>query len=275
MHNGCFKCRRFDQDHSSHNCLHGFPDGKLYKKITATCDACGNAPNEEKRSAPSTKGKVVSAITIDNMTTSDNDDDDLVTTVMPSAILGNGSFSESNVSLPLHSKHFIAKFQVFADHLDFPLTYASLVNNGAHLVLICPEVANELHLQCHPLKKPEIVSVAIEDGKKKKKMTLYHYVKFTVMSTDNVWTSKVIHTLVAPRLCMPIILELLFLIHNNIVTNHAEHSCVDKKTGYNFLNLRPVSPPPLPHIHARNKLSSLKLPKRRFSLNSLRCATSI
>ena len=195
MHNGCFKCRRFDQDHSSHNCLHGFPDRKLYKKITATCDACGNAPKEEKRSAPSTKGKVVSAITIDNMTTGDNDDNDLVATVMLSAILGNGSFSESNVSPLLHSKHFIAKFQVFADHLDFPLTYASLVDNGAYLIFIRPEVANELHLQCHPLKKPEIVSVAIKDGKQKKKMTLYHYVKFTVMSTDNVWTSKVIHTL--------------------------------------------------------------------------------
>ena len=169
-----------------------------------------------------------------NMTTGSDDDDNFVATVMPSAILSNSSFSESDISPPLCLKHFVAKFQIFVDHLDFPLTYVFLVDNGAHLVLIHPEVPDELRLQHHPLKKPEIVSVAIEDGKKKKKMTLYHFVKFTVMSTDNIWTSKVIYALVAPGLCMPIILGLLFLIHNNIVTDHAEHSCVDKKTGYNF-----------------------------------------
>jgi len=254
MHNGCFKCRRFDQSHSSHNCPHGFPDGKSYKKVTATCDACGNAPKKDKRSAPSAKGKAVAAITTDDMTTGSDDEDDFVAAVMPSAVLGNGSFSESDVSPPLRSKHFVAKFQIFADHLDFPLTYAALVDNGAHLVLIRPEVADELHLQRHPLKTPEIVSVAIEDGKKKEKMTLYDYVKFTVTSMDNVWTSKVIHALVAPGLCMPIILGLPFLIHNDIVTDHAERSCVDKKTGYNFLNPAPVSPPPPPRMRAKEQI---------------------
>ena len=174
----------------------------------------------------------------------------------------NGSFLESDISPPLCSKHFIAKFQVFVDHLDFPLTYASLVNNGAHLILIHPEIADELHLQCHPLKKPEIVSMAIKDSKKKKKMTLYHYVKFTVTFTDNVWTSKVIHALVAPGLCMPIILGLSLLIHNDIVTDNAEHSCVDKKTGYNFLNLSPVSPPPLPHMHTKEQIKFTKATKK-------------
>ena len=228
-----------------HNCPNGFPDGKSYKRITATCDACGKAPKKEGKPAPSAKGKAVAAITTDNMTTG-SDDKDFVAAVMPSAVLGNGSFSESDVSPPLRSKHFVAKFQIFADHLDFPLTYTSLVDNGAHIVLIRPEVADELRLQRHPLKKPEIVSVAIEDGKKKKKMTLYHFVKFTVTSTDNVWTSKIIHALVAPGLCMPIILGLPFLIHNDIITDHAERSCVDKKTGYNFLNPAPISPPPPP-----------------------------
>ena len=196
------------------------------------------------------------------MTTGSNDEDDFVTAVMPSAVLGNGSFSESDISPPLCSKHFIANFQVFADHLYFPLTYASLVDNSAHLVLIHPEVANELHLQCHPLKTPKIVSVAIEDGKKKKKKTLYNYVKFTIMSTDNFWILKVIHALVAPGLCMPIILGLPFLVHNDIVTNHAERSCVDKKTGYNFLNPAPVSPPPPPHMHAKEQIKFTKVAKK-------------
>ena len=260
-HNGCFKCRHFDQSHGSHNCPHGFPDGKSYKKITATCDACGNAPKKEK--APhSTKGKAIATIMTDNMTTGSDDDNDFVAAVMPSAVLSNSSFSESNISPPLCSKHFIAKFQIFADHLDFPLTYASLIDNSAHLVLICPEVANELRLQCHPLKKPEIVSVTIKDGKKKKKMTLYHFVKFTVTSMDNIWTSKVIHALVASGLCMPIILGLPFLIHNNIVTNHAECSCVDKKTGYNFLNPALVSPPPPLCMWVKEQIKFMKEAKK-------------
>ena len=165
---GCFKCWWFNQTHGSHNCPNGFPDGKSYKRITATCDACGNAPKKEEKPAPSAKGKAVAAITTNDMTTG-SDDEDFVAAVMPSAVLGNGSFSESDICPPLHSKHFIAKFQIFADHLDFPLTYVSLVDNSAHIVLIHPEVADELRLQHHPLKKPEIVSVAIEDGKKKKK----------------------------------------------------------------------------------------------------------
>ena len=167
-HNGCFKCQRFNQTHGSHNCPNGFLDGKSYKRITATCDACGNAPKKEGKPAPSAKGKAVAAITTDDMTTG-SDDEDFVAAVMPSAVLGNGSFSESDISPPLHSKHFVAKFQIFVDHLDFPLIYVSLVDNGAHIVLIHPEVADELQLQHHPLKKPEIVSITIEDGKKKKK----------------------------------------------------------------------------------------------------------
>ena len=115
----------------------------MYKKITATCDTFGNAPKKEK--APHlTKGKAIAAIMTDNMTTGSDNNNNFVAAVMPSAILGNGSFSESDVSPPLCLKHFIAKFQIFADHLDFPLTYVSLVDNGAHLVLIHPEVANEL-----------------------------------------------------------------------------------------------------------------------------------
>jgi hypothetical protein len=46
--------------------------------------------------------------------------EDFVTAVMPSAVLGNGSFSEDDVNSPMRSKHFVAKFNVAAEHLDFP-----------------------------------------------------------------------------------------------------------------------------------------------------------
>jgi len=262
LFNGCFKCRRFNQSHGTLDCPNDFPDGKTYKKITANCDAAGNAPKKEGKSVPSAKGKAVAAVVNDEMSTPSEDEDDFVSAVMPSAVLGDGSFSEGDVSPPLRSKHFVAKFKIAAKHLDFPLTFASLIDNGAHLVLMRPEVADELHLERHLLKVPETVSVAIEDGKKKKKMTLYYYVKFSVTSLDNVWTSKTIHAIIAPGLCMPVVLGLPFLIHNDIVTDHAEHSCIDKKTGYNFLNPKPVIPPPPPRKRAIDQIKFTKSAKK-------------
>ena len=261
QHNGCFKCRRFDQSHGANNCPHGFPDGRSYRKVTATCDCMGNAPKKNAKPSTSGKGKAVAAVTNEDMEEVSEDDDECIAAVMPSAVLGNGSFSESDVSPPLRSKHFVAKFNIFAGHLDFPLTFSSLVDNGAHVVLIRPDVVDQLRLQRHPLKTPEIVSVAIEDGKKKK-MKLYHYVKFAVTSVDNVWTSKVIHAIVAPGLCMPVILGLPFLIHNNIVTDHAQRSCIDKMTGYNILNPAPVKPPPPPRKRLKEQIKDAKATKK-------------
>jgi len=160
-----------------------------------------------------------------------SEEDNFVTVVMPSAVLGNGSFSEDDVSPPLHSKHFVAKFNIVAMHLDFPLMFSMLIDNGAHVVLICPKVIDVLKLKCHLLQTPETVSVAIsENNKKKVKMTLHYYIKLEVTSLDNAWTSKAVHAIITPRLCMPVILGLPFLIHNDIATNHKERSCIDKKS---------------------------------------------
>ena len=262
QHNGCFKCRCFDQSHGANNCPHGFPDGKSYRKVTATCDCAGNPPKKNGKPFTSGKGKAVAAVTNEDMVSVSEDEEECIAAVMPSAVLGNGSFSESDVSPPLQSKHFVAKFNIFAGHLDFPLTFPSLVDNGAHVVLIRPNIVDQLRLQRHPLKTPEIVSVAIEDGKKKKKMKLYHYVKFAVTPTDNVWTSKVIHAIVAPGLCMPLILGLPFLIHNNIVTDHAQWSCIDKMTGYNIMNPSLVKPPPPPRKRLKEQIKDAKATKK-------------
>ena len=64
------------------------------------CDACGNAPKKDRKSAPSGKGKAVAAVTAEDMTTVSKDEEDFIAAVMPSAVLGNGSFSESNISPP-------------------------------------------------------------------------------------------------------------------------------------------------------------------------------
>ena len=62
---------------------------------------------------------------------------------------------------------------------------------------------------------------------------------------------------------MLIILGLPFLIHNDIITDHAERSCVDKKTSYNFLNPAPISPPPPPHMRAKEQIKFTKAAKKK------------
>jgi hypothetical protein len=98
-------------------------------------------------------------------------------------------------------------------------------------------------------------------------MMLTDYVKLTVTTIDNAWTSGTVCAIIAPGLCMPIILGLPFLEHNNIVMDHNNCSCIDKKTGYNILSpavIEPPLPPPLPpgpklHEQARYLKNAKKL----------------
>jgi len=265
LHNRCFKCCRFNQSHRAADCPNGFPDGNMYKKIMPTRDVAGNPPKPAAIASSSgglSKGKAVTSITPAEGETTSDKEGDFVTAVFPLAVLGNRSFSEEDISPPLCSKHFIAKFKVYGPRLDFALMYAALIDNGAHIVLICPEVVEELGLERHLLPVPEPVDVVITDGRKKAKKLLSHYVKLSVTSMDNAWTSKTVHALIAPGLCMPLILRLPFLIHNDIVTDHVAHSCIDKKTSYNLLHPSKIVPPRPPPMRITAKIKETKAGKR-------------
>jgi hypothetical protein len=67
---------------------------------------------------------------------SSSDEEDIVAAVMPTAVLGKGSFLEDDMSPLIRAKHFVVKFKINRTHLDFPLMYSTLIDNGAHIVLI-------------------------------------------------------------------------------------------------------------------------------------------
>ena len=169
-------------------------------------------------------------------------EDDVVAAVMPSTVLGNGSFSEGDMSPTLRKKHLMLKFHIAAQHLDFPSKFNAMLDNGTHVVLIHPDTISELQLEHFKLKKPKKVSIAISD-KKKETMTLVDYIKFSVTSLDNAWTSKPIFAIIAPGLCLPLILGLPFLIKNNIVIDHADRTAVDEVSSYDLLNPPIIEPP--------------------------------
>lgn len=78
-------------------------------------------------------------------------------------MLGNGSFSESDVSVsvPKKSKHYIWKCTIDGPTVEFPVKTTSLIDNGAHIVLIHPDLVTKLGLQLLLLPSPEIVDVEL------------------------------------------------------------------------------------------------------------------
>lgn len=63
------------------------------------------------------------------------------------------------------------------------------------------------------------------------------YVKFSVSSVNAQWTSHVVRALIAPGLCTSVILGLPWLEKNDIVVDFTAHTCIDKKSNYDLLNL--------------------------------------
>ena len=124
-----------------------------YKKVTTTHDAIGNTPKKTTFFLPN-KGKSVAAVLPED-TPMSSEEDDVIAAVMPSTVLNNGFFSEGDMSPTLCKKHLILKFQIAAQHLDFPLKFNAMLDNGTHVVLIHPDTVSELQLKHFKLKKPE------------------------------------------------------------------------------------------------------------------------
>jgi len=260
-HEGCTKCRHFYAGHRSQSCPNGFPTGKGYKPLVLT-DALAA---KKAKAVAKTSTKAIAA------TIEDVDSDEEFTTaaaVMPNSPGVYESDSEDysdisghDVSCPLHSKHLLWDCQIHGLISDFPVTTCALIDNGAHLVLICPELINQLGLKKYRLHKPETIDVMF--GNKKKQGTeLYNYVKLSVTSLDSQWTSCTVRALVTPGLCAPIILGLPWLVHNSIVIDHAARTCIDKKNAYDLLNPPKIVPPPARKLRLCEQIKETKADKK-------------
>jgi len=245
-------------DHCSQSCPNSFPVGKGYKTLT-TADALATK-----------KAKVVvklmrKAVTTTSAMIEEVESDDEITaaaTVLPDSDGEYNSDSDKDwdvlhceVSPPLCGKHFIWHCQIHSLTEDFPVKTHTLINNGAHLVLISPELVEQLGLKIDKLCKPEPIDVAF--SKEKKRTELYNYVKLSLTSLDCVWTSHSVRVIVTPGLCSLVILGLPWLIHNMIITDHAACTCIDKTTSYDLLNPPPVLPlsPPKPKLCEQIKIT--------------------
>jgi len=253
-HDSCTKCHCFYVGHCSHNCTLGFPTAKGYKTLTIA-DALA-----AKKSKATTKMNTKAVSTTISTVDSSNDNIAAAVAVLPQSPGGYTSDSDEDtdvshhdVSAPIRVKHLFWNCQIHGLINDFPVKTKALLDNSAHLVLICPELVAELGLKRYHLQVPEIVDIALKNSDAKQKCKLFDYIKISFTSLDSVWTSCKAKAIISPGLCAPVILGLPFLQHNSIVTDHANRSCIDKKTNYDLLNPPPCLPPSPPSLTYMNK----------------------
>lgn len=82
---------------------------------------------------------------------------------------------------------------------------------------------------------------------------------YVYMIPSTYWSSKTVCAIIAPGLCVPMILGLPFLSHNNIVVNASAHTVIDKKCDFNVLHPTPplVPLPPKPKLQEIFKILQL------------------
>jgi hypothetical protein len=277
--NGCFKCRKLYQsndhinaDPKKKSCP--FPSGDNYRALTWEYANKLKDIRESKKSSGKPIASTGSSFStasstptssIIELSSGSSDDSNFIASMFgplsSSAVIGNGSFSsegDSSVRQPFKAKHYVWKCTIDGPADEFPIKFSTLIDNGAHMVLIRPETVAQLGLEIFTLPQPEIIDVAISSSASTKK-TLSQYVKFKATSLDGLWTSRTVYAIIAPGLCMPVIFGLPFLEFNEIISDHSLRSCIHKRTGYNLIN---PAMPPAPKVPPPKLKTQLKTNRR-------------
>ncbi len=233
-HEGCYKCRRFYTGHVASECK-TWPDPATYKPLTQKLALDAKALKDTGR----TRGNVATVV--------DDLDDDAVAAVSSaspparaSCVLGSGSDSEVCVA-PLYSSHTVLRAVVLS-HAVESTPMSTLIDSGAHTVLIRQDVVNRLQLRQYPLPAPHKLGNAWGTGETESKV----YVRLRIALPDFSWTSVSCRAIVVPSLCAPVILGKPFLEANQIVEDHHARSLVHKPSGLNLLNPSPLPSAPTP-----------------------------
>lgn len=205
-HEGCFKCRQPYAGHIGPKCLNGFPSKADYKPITEVDMLLVKKKHEKKKVTKA--AAVLPAVNIAPV---------LAAVVMPSAVLSNGSDSECVIA-PFSTPHFFLDCCVGGSSCSIQSETNALIDHGCDSVLISPALADNIGLVHHKLPKPKEVIMAV--GKKNKTFIFEEWGKLTVVSADQLWTSRICRAIIAPNLSLPLILGGPFLTSNQLVIDH-------------------------------------------------------
>ena len=256
---GCVKCRKFFAGHRARDCTNDFPSPVGY--WTLTMDDV-NAARRRGRAVASIQGGSHNVNT-DAAHQSTSSSTSMVAAVMPaisSSVLhgDNSNLSKDSddsvspmpsvpFSVPFSSPHLLWDCVVHdtSSLSEVPLT--ALMDNGSHVVLIRADLVDRLKLRRHSLPVPMPINLAMSPNPNETTAaTLTEWVKLKLYDKDGLWCSRTVRAVVAEDLCYDVILGLPFLNVNGIVIDHAEGTCVDKKSGFDLLHPHPLPRAPVP-----------------------------
>ncbi|KAF7971265.1 hypothetical protein HWV62_21496 [Athelia sp. TMB] len=106
---------------------------------------------------------------------------------------------------PLRRHHLFWSAICVHDADAKPLNVCCLLDNGSHLVLISPDIANWLGLPCHALKSPEVIQCAMQSDYQPN-IVLTEYVNLKLLDPLFCWTACTIQAMVTSHLTVPVIL---------------------------------------------------------------------
>lgn len=222
------KCQWGYQNHRASNCPFNFPDPCNYKELTKDILL-------SHKQGVATSSKTVGAITLSSHVGEiDNDASSHVGAVMLSAVLGAGSESEDDVSAPMTVQHLLWRCSILGPAVDTPTIVKSMLDCGAHIVLIDAALVKHLGLCRFHLHKPLPILVALNNSTCSDSH-LYEYVKIAPFTPDSSYVSRMIKAIVM-NLCVPLLLGLPFLVANNIVADFTACTAIDKNCNFDLLN---------------------------------------
>ncbi|KAJ8481084.1 hypothetical protein ONZ51_g6252 [Trametes cubensis] len=237
---GCYKCRRFFQNHTSGTCPNGYPDASSYSTLTMkdVTAAKGGKENINK----------VAAVTTDTADTF------VVATVasspaaMTTGILGTGSDSDESVS-PLFSSHTILRASILSPSASPTSLLPMLIDSGSPTVLIRRDIAEQTGLRLRTLPSPYQLGNAWGSEQNEAK----EWVKLRIVLSDNSWESRVCRAIIVPNLCSPVILGKPFLEFNSLVEDHATRRLIHSPSNRDLLSPSVIVPPPPPPSSLRSR----------------------
>jgi hypothetical protein len=279
---GCLKCHRFFVPHCSTDCPNDFPNVSNYKPLTQSFVDLIKRRIKKPVAAIALSSNAEDATVLVPMTVaammgmSSNPTGYMApnhTSVIEGDSFSDGSVSHPDMKLTLsHAVHVSSVLTAHTDEMalltvphlywhccvssrehEFPVTFDTLLDHGADTVFINEQFASSLALKHHKLFQTMSVEMAMPGGNEKKLVKMSEWVKLCLYDLSGGWKLKVVRAVVAPSLCAPVILGLLFLAHNKIVIDHEKQTAIAKDSDFDLLN--PKLPPPPPA--AKKKLKEI------------------
>ncbi|KAF7966713.1 hypothetical protein HWV62_37300 [Athelia sp. TMB] len=144
---------------------------------------------------------------------------------------------------PLSVPHLFWNAVAVLEDGTFPVE--TLIDHGSHVVLIRPDVATRLNLEPKTMERPERIIMAMNNGEQKT-VILDTFVTLRLADPFLQWTSKPVRAILAPDLCVKILLSMPFLAHNKILVDAELRTATAKAANFDLLN-----PPTKCHDPAR------------------------